>query len=229
MASTALNARLLETLRPPLEGRIELTDGAVPGLKFRLTANGVASWSLQVRVNGEKRRFTIGEYPAVGLAKAREEARRLREEARKGHDPIREAREAKRRAAVERATLTTVADALDLYARIYLKPNLRTAGERERQLRAALSKHLSQPIGELMQTDLQRAIDDKAAEGRLGAANRIRAALVHFAKWCWQRGHLREHIGAGTTRATRETPRDRVLSLDEVRQVYNATHQLGPL
>jgi hypothetical protein len=190
MATTVpLNARMLETLKPPAKGRVELTDGVVQGLKFRLTPNGVASWSLQVRVHGEKRRFTIGEYPAIGLAKAREEARRMREEARKGHDPIREAREARRRSETERATLTTVADALDHYSRIYLRPNLRTADERERQLRAALAGHLERPIGALTRIDLQRAIDSKAADGRLGAANRIRAALIPFAKWCWHRAH----------------------------------------
>ena len=88
--ANALTSRTLEALKPPLSGRTELTDSAVPGLKFRLTANGAASWSLQVRVNGEKRRFTIGEYPGIGLAKAHEEARRLRVEAQQGRDPIRE-------------------------------------------------------------------------------------------------------------------------------------------
>lgn len=229
MATAQLNARTLDSLKPPKEGRIELSDGAVPGLKFRLTANGIATWSLQVRINGEKRRFSIGEYPAVGLAKARDEARRLRVEARNGHDPVRAAREARAQAEIERATQVTVAEALRLYASIYLAPNLRTAAERERQLKAALAEHHERPIGELSRSDLQKAIDDKAAEGRLIAANRIRSALVHFAKWCWQRGHLAEHIGASTTPATKEAPRERVLSLDEIRTVYRATFQLGAL
>jgi integrase len=133
-----------------------------------------------------------------------------------------------RAARIEEATRTTVAGAINLYASIHLQPNLRTAGERQRQLLAALAGHLERPIGELARTDIQRAIDGKAAEGRLVAANRIRAALVHFSKWCWQRGHLPEHIGERTTRATKETPRDRVLSVKEVRQVYKATYELGP-
>jgi integrase len=225
MPANALTARTLETLKPPPTGRTELTDSAVPGLKFRLTANGAASWSLQVRVNGEKRRFTICEYPAIGLAKAREEARRLRVEARQGRDPIREQREAK----VAKAAQATVGDILELYASLHLRPNLRTAGERERQLKAALAKHLDRPIGELTRGDIQQAIDAKASEGRKVAANRIRAALVAFANWCWQRGHTSEHIGDGTTRAAKEAPRERVLTLDEVRQVYAASYDLGPL
>jgi integrase len=151
------------------------------------------------------------------------------EEARKGHDSIRAAREAKRREQIERATRQSVADAISLYTDLHLKPNLRTAAEREAQLRYALVTHAERPIGELTRLDLQRAIDAKAAEGKLGAANRIRAALVHFARWCWQRGYLPEHIGAGTTRAAKEQARDRVLTLDEVRAIYNATFDLGPL
>ncbi len=55
------------------------------------------------------------------------------------------------------------------------------------------------------------------------------AALGAFARWAWERGHLPEHIGAGTKRAAKEKPRERVLSLDEVRAVWQATHAMGDL
>ena len=47
---------------------------------------------MQVRVTGEKRRFTVGDCPNVGLAEARRQAAELRVHARDGHDPIREDR-----------------------------------------------------------------------------------------------------------------------------------------
>ena len=65
-----LNDLRLKRLQPPETGRLELTDDKAVGLKFRLTPNGRATWSVQVNVHGEKRRFTIGEYPAIGLASA---------------------------------------------------------------------------------------------------------------------------------------------------------------
>jgi integrase len=205
-------------------GRLELTDDRAVGLKFRLTANGRATWSVQVNVHGEKRRFTIGEYPTIGLAEARKRAGKLRGDALAGCDPIRE-----RRAEAEAAkSQQTVAQVLNLYAGLYLK-QLKTAGERERQLRTALVDHLSKPIANLQRHDLQAAIDAKASEGKLGAANRIRAALIAFCRWAWERGHLPEHIGAGTKRAAKEKPRERVLSLREVRAVWQATHEMGDL
>jgi integrase len=227
MPNARITAKALASLKPPEKGRLELTDQDVPGLKFRLTSRGVASWSLQINVLGEKRRFTLGEFPALGLAKARAQAAALREEAKKGHDPIRERRVAKASADHERETRVTVFDAIERYAATHLRPNLRTATERERQLRAALAPHATKPIGALTRFDMQAAIDAKAKEGRVGAANRIRAALTHFSRWCWERGYLAEHIAAGSTRAARETARERLLELDEVRLIYNHAGTLG--
>lgn len=62
-----LNDKQLKALKPPETGRLELTDTEARGLKFRLTASGHASWSVQVRIGPDKRRFTIGAYPEVGL------------------------------------------------------------------------------------------------------------------------------------------------------------------
>ena len=87
-----LTARRLETLSPPTEGRIELTDAVARGLVFRLTAAGSASWSLSIKVQGRQRRFPIGEYPAMSLAEARDVAGRMRADVRGGADPIAERR-----------------------------------------------------------------------------------------------------------------------------------------
>ncbi|MBK0398531.1 tyrosine-type recombinase/integrase [Limibaculum sp. M0105] len=215
-----LSARAIETLKPPPTGRLEITDSD-SGAVFRITSKGARSWSVLFTLHGKQQRRTLGSYPAVGLAEARELARETRHLAVQGVDP--------RPVEEPAAPVMRVADAISLYAKIYLAPNLRTAAERERQLRAALAPHLARPIDDLDRVDLQAAIDAKAAEGRLGAANRIRAALVHFSRWCFERGHLPEHIGAGTARAAKEKPRERVLSLDEIRQVYGATFELGPI
>jgi integrase len=212
--------------RAPDNGRVELADGMVPGLKVRITPNSRKTWSLQVNINGRKRRFTIGEYPAVGLAEARKRAQRVRADALDGRDPIKEKREELQ---AREADARTVFDAIDEYADVQLKPNLRTAAERERQLRAALSDHAGSPVSRLSKHDLQATVDQKARDGARIAANRIRAALIAFAKWCWQRGYIAENIGLGTSPATKEQPRDRLLTVVDVRRILEASHQMGPL
>jgi integrase len=61
----------------------------------------------------------------------------------------------------------------------------------------------------------------------LVAANRLRAALSHFAGWCWRRGHIPDDIGRATSKAIREQPRERVLSLDEIRLIYREVAAMG--
>ena len=46
-----LNAKQIEKWRPDPSRILELVDGAVPGLRVRLTPNGTMTWSLLVRVN----------------------------------------------------------------------------------------------------------------------------------------------------------------------------------
>lgn len=217
-----LNAKMIENLKPPAKGRLEITDTEARGLKFRLTARGAATWSLMVNVGGEKRRFTLGEYPALGLSAARAAAVNLRSEALKGHDPIRE----KRAERARRASLMTLGAVLDLYLDAHVRPNLRTARERELQLRNALGPHLDKPAEELARRDLHAAIDAKTRTGRV-EANRVRAALLHFTKWAAGREYLPTDVGAGIPKPTKEVPRDRVLSIEEVRAIYAACGELG--
>lgn len=107
--------------------------------------------------------------------------------------------------------------------------NLRTGAERARELRKALHGHLSQPIADLSRLVLQDAIDAKAEAGRLIYANRVRAYLRAFTKWAYGRDYLAEDIGQKIDKATTEAARDRVLSLEEVRAIYRATFEIGPI
>ena len=53
-------------------------DGFVPGLTLSASKTGVASWYLRFRWAGKQKEVTIGQYPAWGIADAREKAKELR-------------------------------------------------------------------------------------------------------------------------------------------------------
>jgi hypothetical protein len=74
-------------MRPPEAGRIEVFDTVRTGLCFRVTANNSRSWSHVYRFNGELRRDTLGSYPQIGLARAREMARDAQELIGQGKGP----------------------------------------------------------------------------------------------------------------------------------------------
>ncbi|WP_289242050.1 Arm DNA-binding domain-containing protein [Delftia sp.] len=66
------------------------------GLTFTLSASGTATWVLRYRLAGGRRReVTIGNYPDIGLAGAREKARALRAQIDAGIDSCSKSRKRK--------------------------------------------------------------------------------------------------------------------------------------
>lgn len=81
---------LLRAKKPPATGRIEIKDDRCAGLEFRLTKTGAASWSLRFRdpQTGKPSRYTIGRYPDVSIAAARERGNALRKDVAAGINPV---------------------------------------------------------------------------------------------------------------------------------------------
>ena len=224
-----LTDRYLRNLKPPDEGRIEVSDTKRKGLRMRVSAKGGYVWMYEKRVkDGPKRKHTLGSWPALSLADAREVALEIEAEARRGVDRIAIANQRKLDAEASKASTSSIQQVIDTYTELHLS-QLRTGAERKRQIEAALSGKLSQPITNLSHQDLQAAIDEKLLAGRKVFANRIRAALVAFSKWAWMRGYLSEHIGLRLAKPTKEMARERVLSIEEVRAIYQAADNLGEL
>jgi hypothetical protein len=75
-----LTARRVETAKP---GRH--SDGE--GLSLLVQRPGQRSWVLRVQVDGTRRDYGLGSYPALSLADAREKAREFRKVIKAGRDP----------------------------------------------------------------------------------------------------------------------------------------------
>ncbi|MEM1075922.1 MAG: integrase family protein, partial [Pseudomonadota bacterium] len=235
-----LNESFLRNLKPPAESRLEVSDTRRPGLRLRISAAGKAVWMYEKRVKGgAKRKHTLGTYctwsksgqrhdGAFGLAEARALALEIEAEASRGIDRVAIAKEEKLRAETAKSVALTVQDVLATYDALHLS-NLKRGDERARQLQQSLHANLTHPIGELTKYDLQRPIDEKLAEGRAVYANRIRAALMAFSRWAFERGHLETDIGAGLPKATKEVARERAPSIDEVRAIWAASFDMGDL
>ena len=69
--------------------RTDFTDPETKGLSLRVTPAGAKSWSLLYRRKGDakKRRVTLGEFPALGLAGARAKAEANKVKITAGSDP----------------------------------------------------------------------------------------------------------------------------------------------
>ena len=147
---------------------------------------------------------------------------------------VQEGRQGIDRTAIEQAqreseaASISVTEALDLYFKAHLS-RLRTADAAFRELRNGLDHVPDLPVSQFAHRHMQRRIDAKAAEGKITAGNRLKAAFSAFSKWLFQQGHTETDLSARLVKAGKEKPRDVVLSVEQVRTIWRALDGLsGP-
>ena len=115
-----LTARFVETVKAK-DKREENRDAEAKGLILRVTPAGVKSWAVLYSHGRRKRRLTLGEFPAIKLAKARELTLQALADIAQGHDP--QGRKlAERRGRVDALSFNRLADIwLEHHARVKLK------------------------------------------------------------------------------------------------------------
>lgn len=197
MPKRALTAAAVERLKPPAEGQVEHFDAGFPGLALRISYGGGRSWVYFYRTHGKQRRITLGTYPALSLADAREAWRMARAAVERGEDPAAAKVEAKRR---EPDTVRRVGE--DFIAR-YAKPRNRTADEVARMF----AQHLYPTLGHrrietVTRRDVLDLLDGIEARTSGARANRVLANVRRLFGWAVERGILedlagREREGAG--------------------------------
>src|SRR5262249_41829052 len=86
---TKLSDRFIQNARvPDGAAQLDIWDSLLPGFGLRVGA-ATNAFVAMVQVNGVKRRLTLGAYPALSLAKAREQAKEAMRTAAAGNDPAR--------------------------------------------------------------------------------------------------------------------------------------------
>jgi integrase len=225
MPRKTLTHRLVEGATPPATGRTEIFDATLSGFCLRVTSSGKKSFAVMYRHNGKLRRLTVGRFPAMSLAKAREEAKAALQAVEEGRDPAGERQEAK--AAPEPRRDTVEAVATD-YVERHCKRNLRSWTETDRLLRKYLIPELgSRDVRELTRRDVRDLVDGVVDNGKPVQANRVLAAVHAMLTWAVDREILDVNPAAGVKKPTREKPRERVLSDGELVKVWKAAEGLG--
>ncbi len=220
-----LTARRVELLRPDPTKRREVPDGALPGLYLVVQPSGVKSWATRYRHAGVPRKLTLGAYPLLSLAAAREKAREALRAVAEGRDPAAERTAAT--APTERARHTFGAVAAD-YVKRHAKAHHRTWQETERLLvKADLAAWRDRDIREIGRRDVLDMLDAVLERGAGVQANRLLTRLKPFFVWAVERGVLTSSPVEGLRPPSPETARDRVLSDDELRAVWRAAERIG--
>jgi integrase len=193
--------------------------GAVPGFGVRALATGGRRFIFRCRIGSKQRVIIIG--PVVNTGKAIEQARDIARshsnEARAGNDPA-----VKRQIAIRQSNQTFAVLAAEFL------PELQSSWSpgHYRQVKLTLERCSSLhqlPVTKIFQADCAGVLSKIAKESGKVAANRAHAHLGRFFSWVLSRGirlpegHPVEHIDKYA-----ETSRERVLTHDELRQIWNA-------
>ncbi len=159
----------------PAQRPYKLSDGR--GLYLFVARNGSRYWRFDYRFDGKRQTFSIGVYPEVSLAEARDALVAARKQLRNGLDPMEERRIAKLAGAVARAT-TFGAVADELLAKLEREEKAEVTIEKRRWLLKDLAEPLcKRPISAITAAEVLGLLRRVEEKGHLETARRLRASI----------------------------------------------------
>jgi integrase len=202
--------------------RREIPDGYLRGLFLIVQPTGAKSWAVRYRHQGRSRKHTLGPYPALDLKNAREIGAKALRAVAEGRDPGREKAQFRQPNSIE----LVVEQFLALHVRQFNRP--KTARETERLLRRYVLPHWrGRSIDNIARRDVIEVLDRVVENGTPIMANRVLAATGKLFSWALSRDILAASPCAGVKRPAKERPRERVLTDDELKLVWEAAEQIG--
>jgi integrase len=204
------------TAEPSAERTI-FWDQGLAGFGLMVTSAGHRSYVVQYRANGTSRRMTIK--GVLRVEQARREARKILGKVASGHDPLIETRKK------QEAAKNSLRSIVDEYQRREGK-KLRTADWRIAVLeRHALPTLGAKHIEEIKRSDIVRLLDNIEDNSGPVMADRVLGILSRIFNWHAGRSDdFRSPIIRGMARTKNsERARDRILTDDEIRVVWQAT------
>lgn len=220
MGGKPLTDAKIAAAKPDPTRRRELPDARMAGLPGALylvvQPSGTKSWAYRYRDEaGKPRKLTLGQYPATGLASAREAARTAAARVARGDDPT-------RRGAAES---DRISDLLDIFALEHVRAKLRETSARDALRHIEIMRALwgGKRIQAIGRPQVLALLDSKMKGGNPIQANRLLATIRRFSNWLVERAIAEQPFAAGVRAPAKERSRDRVLTEQELRKIWEAT------
>ncbi len=191
-------------------------DDRLPGFAVRAHPSGTKSYIFRYRgADGKRRRYTIGRYPALPLADARDIARELVVKVAKGEDP-----QTVKGAQRSGPTAETFAEA-------YVKDTQRRKLKTWKTYEAIIRKHLlpvwaKRQANAIERRDVIKVIDRVADTCKPSVANLTHAVIGMVFAFGLSQDLVEQNPTIGLKRKFETKGRDRVLSPSEVRRIWKA-------
>lgn len=210
MALTDLQIKKLT----PKNRRYELSDSN--GLYVRIDTTGTKSWVFRYVFSGMRKRMTLGGYPGVSLAKARELHAAAMQDIQQGSDPGAKAKEAKAR----HKAAPTFADMVDELWQVELSK--KKSGHQTKYLLEANTIPVwgGRKVADIKRRDIVLLLD-KIRDRAPVVGNRVQGALSRLFNFAAERGVI-DDSPCTRIRKVVEKPRMRVLSDTEIKACWTA-------
>jgi integrase len=216
-----LTAISVERVKPPKQGTLEIFDLGYPGLALRVGHGGAKSFEVFYRVGGKLKRESLGRWPEVTLARARDAWRKTREAIAKGDDPA-------NREGAKNPTLLFEQVVEEWLRRDQSKNKQSSVYQVTRSVEAnLLPAWRGKPVDKISKADIRALLDGISDRGAPIMARRLQAYLNRLFTWCIERDILAVNPMAGMERIANGKSRERVLCDQELAKVWAATDSIG--
>src|SRR5262245_54513265 len=207
----------------------------MPGLYLVTQPSGAKAWAVRYRIGGKPAKFTIGAWPAFGVADARREASTILQQVARGEDPA----HIKRERQIEAASAVDFATAARLWVEREQRPKRRAWKGTARVIGLApdadgdfvimrgdvVDRWGKRRLADISRTDVIHLIDEVAARAPY-MANRLLAHLKSLFNFLIARDMVQANPCIGV-KPQPEEARDRILSDDELVRAWHAASDLG--
>ena len=226
--------------RAPKGKRVERFDSGADGLCLRITDRGTKTWCISYHFpdedgNLKHQRFTIGPWPAIGVAEARDQARLIKSQARAGIDPkgVREAAWEKKRAEAKTKVRKTFKAIAENYIALEV-PGLKRGSESEALIRKMLIPEWGdRQVSKIEPGDLTELTDRLQKDGKPMAARRVYEIATRVFNWAQGRGDIGASPFVALKPPVKKKPRGRALKEHEIKALWPALAEMdypfGPL
>jgi integrase len=205
----------IQAVKVPSKGQLEVFDLGYPGLALRVGIGGAKSFILFYRHRNKLSRVTLGRWPEVSLAEARERWRKTREAVAKGEDPS------------PRPDTKPDALAFERVVEEWLRRDVGTRNKASGAQRVGqlvefdmLPAWRGRRIDEITSKDVIALLDAIMDRGAVVKARRVYAHLHRLFKWCRARHLITADPMEGLEKPGSEKSRERALTDAELTAVW---------
>ncbi len=186
------------------------------GLYIRVFPSGKKSWVFRYPFDGTYRRMTLGQYPGISLAEAREKHGQAMVDVQRGIDPGAELQAIK----AKRKATPIFNDLLDEIWEVELQRKKSGAATRKLLEKDVVPAWGGRKVADIKRRDIVLLLD-KIHQRAPIVRNRVHGALSRLFNFAAERGVI-DDSPCTRIRKVPEKPRTRVLTDDEIKMVWEA-------